>query len=87
MVKKGCTFIIQEGRKIGKKGVYIYYTRGAVGPQILKETGLSYGVCDSLQRLYVELLIIVFVFQALFVFVVIGSAVFQIIQSVWTGGP
>ena len=31
-----------------KKGVYIYYTRGAVGPEILKETGLSYGVCDSL---------------------------------------
>ena len=26
-------------------------------------------------------------FQALFVFVVIGSAVFQIIQSVWVGGP
>jgi hypothetical protein len=28
-----------------------------------------------------------FFFQALFVFVVIGSAVFQIIQSVWMGGP
>ena len=26
-------------------------------------------------------------FQALFVFVVIGSAVFQIIQSVWMSGP
>ena len=28
-----------------------------------------------------------FCFQALFVFVVIGSAVFQIIQSVWVGSP
>ena len=28
-----------------------------------------------------------FYFQALFVFVVIGSAVFQIIQSVWVGSP
>ena len=28
-----------------------------------------------------------FLFQALFVFVVIGSAVFQIIQSVWMAGP
>ena len=28
-----------------------------------------------------------FLLQALFVFVVIGSAVFQIIQSVWVGSP
>ena len=31
--------------------------------------------------------VFMFFFQALFVFVVIGSAVFQIIQSVWMGGP